>query len=98
MPVLDDRPKDVGAGVTSLQVALAWTMAEDPAIHPIVGSRDVSQLAENLAPEDLHLPAEARARLSAVSRPVPAFPGDFIAETQEFVYGPVGARVDGRGN
>lgn len=103
---LSDRDREIARvvdevadelGVTSSQVALAWTMADDPAIHPIVGSRNVTQLVENLAAADVDLPDEARARLSTVSGPVHSFPADFIAETHEFVYGSVGARVDGRG-
>jgi aryl-alcohol dehydrogenase-like predicted oxidoreductase len=92
--MVDDVADELG--VRSSQVALAWTMAEDSAIHPIIGSRHVSQLAENLAAVDVGLPAEALERLRAVSGPIESFPGDFIASTQGFVYGPVGANVDGR--
>jgi aryl-alcohol dehydrogenase-like predicted oxidoreductase len=83
-------------GVSSSQVALAWTIARSPAIHPIVGARRLDQLTDNLGAVDVELPAEARARLDEASAVALGFPLDFIASTQGFVYGEAGERVDGR--
>lgn len=83
-------------GASSAQVALAWAMAADPAIHPVIGARQLSQLEDNLVAGDLELPAEAIDRLETVSAIELGFPADFIASTAEFVYGSVGERVDAR--
>jgi len=78
-------------GVSSSQVALAWTRAHQPGVHPIIGARKLDQLTDNLAAADLVLPAGAVSRLDAVSAIELGFPHDFIASTQEFVYGSAGA-------
>lgn len=83
-------------GVTSSRVALAWTMARRPNVHPIVGARSVDQLTDNLAAADLVLPDEALARLDTVSTIELGFPLDFIDSTRGFVYGEAGARVTAR--
>ncbi len=80
-------------GVSSSQVALAWTRARRPSVHPIVGARKLDQLTDNLAAVDLVLPDEALTRLDEASAIELGFPHDFIAGTREFVYGPVGLRV-----
>ncbi|OLT19395.1 aldo/keto reductase [Actinomadura sp. CNU-125] len=67
-------------GVPASQVALAWTRARRPAVHPIVGASDAAQLAENLGFVDVVLPDEAVARLEAVTGFEPGFPADFIAQ------------------
>jgi aryl-alcohol dehydrogenase-like predicted oxidoreductase len=83
-------------GVGSSEVAIAWTMAHRPWVHPILGARRLDQLTANLAALDLRLPPSAVSRLDEVSRISPGFPYSFIAETKEFVYGPVGGDVLGR--
>lgn len=85
-------------GVSSSQVALAWTMVRDPAIHPIVGARRLDQLHDNLAAVDVEVPPEALARLDEATAITLGFPHDFIDSTRGFVYGDVGERVDGREN
>jgi aryl-alcohol dehydrogenase-like predicted oxidoreductase len=82
-------------GATSSQVALAWitTRPAPVPIHPIIGARRLEQLADNLAAAELHLPAEAVARLDKASAIELGFPHDFIDSTQDFVYGDVGERV-----
>lgn len=84
-------------GVSSSQVALAWTMARGMAIHPIVGARRLDQLADNLGAVDLELPGDALRGLNEASAISLGFPLDFIESTWEFVYGEVGDRVEGRG-
>jgi len=78
-------------GVSSSQVALAWTRAHQPGVHPIIGARKLDQLTDNLAAADLVLPGSAVSRLDQVSTVELGFPHDFIASTQEFVYGSAGA-------
>lgn len=74
-------------GTTSSRVALAWTRAHRPTVHPIVGARRLDQLTDNLAAADLQLPAEVVQRLDEVSAIELGFPHDFIAATREFVFG-----------
>jgi aryl-alcohol dehydrogenase-like predicted oxidoreductase len=81
-------------GVSSSQVALAWTRARRPSVHPIIGARKLDQLMDNLAAVDLALPDGALERLDEASAIELGFPHDFIAGTSEFVYGPVGLKVD----
>ncbi|HZE32120.1 MAG TPA: aldo/keto reductase [Actinoallomurus sp.] len=83
-------------GVSSPEVALAWTMARRPWVHPIVGARRLDQLTTNLAALDLRLPEEALGRLDEASAIELGFPHDFIESSREFVYGPVSRNVLGR--
>lgn len=76
-------------GVASAQVALAWTMAHHPWVHPILGARSTDQLTANLAALDLRLPPEALRRLDEASAVPLGFPHDFIESAREFVYGQV---------
>jgi aryl-alcohol dehydrogenase-like predicted oxidoreductase len=80
-------------GATSSQVALAWTMASRPWVHPLVGARTLDQLASNLAAADLMLPGRAVRRLDEVSAIELGFPSDMIESARDFVYGPVGERI-----
>ncbi len=74
-------------GASPSQVAIAWTMAHSPSIHPIVGARRLDQLADNLGAAELELPLEAVERLDALTHIEPGFPHDFIAETRTWVFG-----------
>jgi aryl-alcohol dehydrogenase-like predicted oxidoreductase len=74
-------------GVTSSQVALAWTMTRGPRLHPIIGARNRAQLEDNLAAAELALPAGHRARLDEATSIDPGFPTNFIAETRTWVLG-----------
>src|SRR5207248_1298717 len=60
------------------QVALAWLLARPVVSSVIFGARTVAQLDENLGAGDLELPADALARLDAVSAPEFGDPYDFI--------------------
>lgn len=82
---------------TPAQVAIAWTMHRSGAVHPILGARRTEQLEDNLAALDVVLPVEAVDRLEAATAFDVGFPTNFIQGTQDFVYGPAGALVDGRG-
>jgi aryl-alcohol dehydrogenase-like predicted oxidoreductase len=54
---------------TPMQTALAWLLQRAPNILLIPGTSSVGHLRENLAAAQLHLPAEAVARLDGIGRP-----------------------------
>lgn len=83
-------------GVTPSQVALAWTTARNPTLHPIVGARRLDQLVDNLRAVDCQLDANAMRRLDEVSAISLGFPHDFIRDTASFVYGTAGEHVRNR--
>lgn len=76
-------------GVTSSQLALAWTRAHHNWVHPIIGARTLDQLTDSLAGVELELPEDAVQRLDQASAFDLGFPQDFIAMSRDFVYGPV---------
>jgi aryl-alcohol dehydrogenase-like predicted oxidoreductase len=84
------------SGATSSQVAIAWTMARHPEVHPIVGARHVDQLADNLGAVEISLSEDELGRLDQASAISLGFPHDFIAETASSVYGPVHDAIDVR--
>lgn len=59
--------KEIGA--TPAQVALSWVADQPGVTAPIFGARTVEQLRENLGAANLHLDAEAKAKLDAISAP-----------------------------
>ncbi|MEU1391959.1 MULTISPECIES: aldo/keto reductase [unclassified Nonomuraea] len=83
-------------GVSSSQVALAWTRAHRTWIHPISGARTLDQLTDNLAAFELRLPSEVVDRLDEASAFPLGFPQNFIQMSREFVYGPSLGRFDRR--
>jgi aryl-alcohol dehydrogenase-like predicted oxidoreductase len=80
-------------GVSSSQVAIAWTMARSPSVHPIVGARRLDQLDDNLGAVDCHLDPESLRRLDDASPISLGFPNDFIRDTARLVYGTAGEHV-----
>lgn len=64
-----------GSGLTMAQVALAW-LADRPGVTaPILGNRTMEQLTGSLAIADVHLDADATAKLDEASAPVlPDYP------------------------
>ncbi|MEV6021823.1 aldo/keto reductase [Streptomyces sp. NPDC052036] len=80
-------------GVSCAQVAIAWTMAHSPAVHPLLGARRLDQLTDNLGAADLTLPAELVTRLEAATDFRLGFPSEFIDDTAAWVYGAAGQRV-----
>jgi aryl-alcohol dehydrogenase-like predicted oxidoreductase len=82
-------------GVSSSQVAIAWTMAHHQSLHPLLGAKRLDQLLDNLAAVDIVLPEPALARLDDVSAITRGFPADFIDSSRDFVYGPVLERLAG---
>jgi aryl-alcohol dehydrogenase-like predicted oxidoreductase len=83
-------------GVAPAQVAIAWTMARSPAVHPIIGARRLGQLEDNLGAAALELPDEAVERLESVTGFSRGFPLDFIDDTAEWVFGAATTRLDRR--
>lgn len=70
-------------GVSASQVALAWLRYRDQPMIPIIGTRKLSQLQDNLASLNLELSDEHLQRLNDVSAIEPIFPNSFFAN--EFV-------------
>jgi diketogulonate reductase-like aldo/keto reductase len=68
-------------GISPAQVALSWVLARPGVVSAIVGARNASQLAGNLAAADLHLDPDALATLDAASDPRPT----------PYPYGPFGS-------
>lgn len=56
-------------GVTSSQLAIAWTLAKAPYIVPVLGARTRRQLTETLAALKVNLTPEDIARLEAIAAP-----------------------------
>jgi aryl-alcohol dehydrogenase-like predicted oxidoreductase len=78
-------------GVTASQVAIAWARAR--AVHPIIGSRNAAQLAENLGALGVTLPPEAVDRLNTVVDFDPGYPADFTTGPRPWVFGDTEARL-----
>lgn len=76
-------------GATTVQVALAWLLAQPGVVSPIVGARTVAQLEDSLGCFDVNLSPEHLARLDAVSKIELGFPHDFLRQeaVQKFVRG-----------
>ncbi len=66
-------------GRTPSQVALAWLLAQTGVMIPIIGSRKVSQIKDNLGCLDFTLSPEQLQRLNEVSQIEPGFPHDFLS-------------------
>lgn len=80
-------------GVTSAQIALAWTLVNPVVASPIIGARTVAQLEDNLGALAVALSDEQLARLDAASKPEPIFPAVFMGRpmVQGLIFG--GANV-----
>lgn len=90
-----DAAADVGA--TPAQVAIAWTRARSPIVHPIIGVDDVQQLEEDLGATEVVLPGEVVERLDAAVEFDVGFPANHITrETEPLVFGEAAARLDAR--
>lgn len=63
-------------GATASQIAIAWVLAKDPGIVPVVGARTRAQLAESLAALDIVLTPADLARLET------AVPASAVAGTR----------------
>jgi aryl-alcohol dehydrogenase-like predicted oxidoreductase len=83
-------------GVSASQVALAWIRHKDPAMIPIIGTRKLDQVNDNLASLDVPLSEDHMSRLNEVSRIEPIFPNNFFQKefVPMFVYGGLRDRID----
>jgi aryl-alcohol dehydrogenase-like predicted oxidoreductase len=67
-------------GVTSAQVALAWTLLNPAVTSPLIGARTLAQLENNLAALDVSFSDDQIARLDAASRIDLGFPHDLLKD------------------
>ena len=83
-------------GVSASQVALAWLRYRDQPMIPIIGTRKLSQLQDNLASLNLNLSDEHLKRLNDVSANEPIFPNSFLAKdfVRNVVYGGMRDSID----
>jgi aryl-alcohol dehydrogenase-like predicted oxidoreductase len=63
-------------GVTPSQLAIAWVLAKQPSVVPVIGARTRKQLEESLRALEVKLSAEELARIEA------AVPADAVAGTR----------------
>jgi aryl-alcohol dehydrogenase-like predicted oxidoreductase len=83
-------------GASPAQVAIAWVLGRRGTMIPILGARTPKQLQDNLGCLDVELPADALAKLDAVSAVEPGFPHDFLKRQpiREIVYSAKADRID----
>ena len=83
-------------GKSASGVALNWLRQQSVEIIPIIGSRKVAQLQENLACLDFELTPEQIERLDTVSAIELGFPHDFLksSSVQDFAFGGGIAKID----
>jgi aryl-alcohol dehydrogenase-like predicted oxidoreductase len=76
-------------GRSAPQVALAWLLHRDQPIIPIIGTRKIAQLHDNLAALDVKLDRDQVHLLDEVSAIPLGFPHEFYRRemVRNFVYG-----------
>ncbi len=65
-------------GCSPAHVAINWVRQKDQVVIPVIGARKASQIEDSLGCLQFPLPAEAIARLNAVSAIEMGFPHDFL--------------------
>ncbi len=82
--------------VSASQVALAWLRHKDSTMIPIIGTRKLSQLNDNLASLNVQFSDEQMNRLNEVSKIEPIFPNSFFEKdfVGPFVYGGLRDKID----
>lgn len=85
-------------GATPAQVALAWLMAREGVVLPLLGARTEEQLRDGLGAVGLALDAGQLARLDEVSAIELGFPHDFVTRDslQAGGHGPIDDHRAGR--
>lgn len=73
-----DEIKNVREGVTHVQIAIAWLLAQPAVDSVIIGVRTMTQLEDNLQAVDLQLSEDELTRLNEVSAPWEGYPYRFI--------------------
>ena len=83
-------------GKPASQVALNWIRQQPGGIIPIIGSRKLTQLQENMACLEFQLTPEQLQRLNDVSAIELGFPHDFLSssQVQNFAFGSTIAQID----
>jgi aryl-alcohol dehydrogenase-like predicted oxidoreductase len=81
---------------TPSQVALNWIRQKPGGIIPIIGSRKVSQLQDNMACLEFQLNPEQMQRLDEISAIALGFPHDFLNSSvvRDFAFGGALAKID----
>jgi aryl-alcohol dehydrogenase-like predicted oxidoreductase len=82
-------------GRSAPQVALAWLMHRDQPIIPIIGTRKMAQLHDNLASLEVKLSADQLRLLDEASAIPLGFPHEFYERdmVRNFVYGGMGDKI-----
>lgn len=92
-PVDKDRAYDVidvmkpiaeARGVSVARIALAWLLHQPAVSSVIVGAKRVEQLADNIAATEIELTGEELAKLDAVSKLPPEYPGWMLERQGEY--------------
>ena len=78
------RPIALAHGVSVAQIALAWLLHQPAVTSVIIGAKRLDQLEDNLAATRVTLSAEELARLDAVSRLPPEYPGWMFERQGQF--------------
>lgn len=99
---LTDRAHDIvdalteiagGLGATVSQVALAWLLARLGVASPIIGTRTMAQLDDNLGALNIKLTLEMTQKLNGLSEPTLNFPARFLEYVPQISQG--GTTVNG---
>ncbi len=82
--------------VSASQVALAWLRHQDPSMIPIIGTRKLSQLLDNVESLNVQLTDEQMTGLNKVSQIEPIFPNSFFQKdfVPTYVYGGLRDNID----
>src|SRR4030095_14483020 len=83
-------------GRTPSQVALAWLRYRDVPTIPIIGTRKLSQLQDNVASLEIKLDPEQLRRLDEVSAIEPIFPNSLYAQpmARTLLYGGIDGQIE----
>lgn len=83
-------------GATAAQVALAWLRYRNQSIIPIIGTRKIAQLEDNLASLQIELNSEQLGKLDESSKIELGFPHDFYKHemVNNFVYAGLADRIE----
>ena len=84
------------SGTTAAQIALAWLRYQNTPIIPIIGTRKLAQLEDNLASLEVELNTEQLQKLNDVSKIELGFPHDFYEREmiRNFVYAGLADRIE----
>ena len=83
-------------GKSSAQIALAWLQTRDQSIIPIIGSRKLAQLEDNLASVGVELSGEQLQQLDEASKIELGFPHDFYETVKNYVYAGLADQIQRR--